>query len=298
VIGAWLLRFGLRVADLVARSLPLALAYGLADLLGRAWHRLAPERRALVSANLARVCAATGRPTRGRSFQRLVRRAFEDHARYYLEVFRLPHQPIERIGRMVSVDEWETWQPVLRSGAVVATLHLGNFEPYGAFLAQHDFVAVVPIEELRPAALHEFMVARRGTGRGVELVPLSKARRPMVEALRRGGVVGIAADRDLGGDGQAVTFFGEAATVPAGPAALSVMTGRPLLVAACWREGPERFRARAWPVEAALSGDRRADTAALSQAMVDRFEEAIAVAPEQWWAAFQPIWTDRGRSAE
>ena len=86
--------------------------------------------------------------------------------------------------------------------------------------------------------------------------------------------------------------------MPAGPAALSVMTGRPLLVAACWREGPERFRARAWPVEVALSGDRRADTAALSQAMVDRFEEAIAVAPEQWWAAFQPIWTDRGRSAE
>ena len=298
MIGAWLLRFGLQVADLVARSLPLAMAYGLADLLGRAWQRLAPERRALVAGNMALVCAATGRPTHGRSFQRLVRRAFEDHARYYLEVFRLPHQPIERIGRMVSVDEWETWQPVLRSGAVVATLHLGNFEPYGAFLAQHDLVAVVPIEELQPAALHEFMVARRGTGRGVELVPLSKARRPMVEALRRGGVVGIAADRDLGGDGQAVTFFGEAATVPAGPAALSLMTGRPLLVAACWRVGREEFRARAWPVEVALSGDRRADTAALSQAMVGRFEEAIAVAPEQWWAAFQPIWTDRGRAAE
>ncbi len=295
--GGWLLRFGLRGADLVARSLPPAMAYALADLSGRAWHRLAPERRALVSANLARVCAATGRPTRGGSFRRLVRRAFEEHARYYMEVLRLPHEPLERIGQMVSVDEWERWEPILHSGAVVATLHLGNFEPYGAFLAQHDLVAVVPIEELRPAALYEFMVSRRGTGRGVELVPLSKARRPMVEALRRGGLVGMAADRDLGGDGQQVRLFGEPVTVPAGPAALSLMTGRPLLVAACWRVGQERFRARAWPVEIPLSGDRRADAAALSQAMAARFEEAIAVAPEQWWASFQPIWTDRSGSA-
>lgn len=297
MIGGWLLRVGLRGADLVARSLPRAMAYAFADLIGRAWHRLAPERRALVSANLARVCAATGRPTRGRSFRRLVRRAFEEHARYYLEVLRLPHEPIEHIGQMVSVDEWERWEPILRSGAVVATLHLGNFEPYGTFLARHDLVAVVPIEELRPAALYEFMVSRRGTGRGVELVPLSKARRPMVEALRRGGLVGIAADRDLGGDGQQVHLFGEPATVPAGPAALSLMTGRPLIVAACWRVGQERFQARAWPVEVPLSGDRRADAAALSQAMAARFEEAIAVAPEQWWATFQPIWTDRSGSA-
>ncbi len=297
MIGGWLLGIGLRGADLVARSLPRGVAYALADLAGRAWYRLAPDRRALVSANLVRVCAATGLPTRGGSFRRLVRRAFEDHARYYLEILRLPHLSVERIEQMVTVDEWDRWEPILRSGAVVATLHLGNFEPYGTFLAQHDLIAVVPFEELRPRALYEFMTRRRGTGRGVEMVPLSKARRPMIEALRRGGIVGIAADRDLAGDGQQVRLFGDQMTVPGGPAALSLMTGRPLIVAACWRVGQERFRARAWPVEISPSGDRRADAAALSQAMADRFEEAIAVTPEQWWASFQPIWTDPGKAA-
>jgi len=297
VIGAWLQRLGLRGADLVARSLPRSAAYGLADLIGQARYRLRPKTRALVSANLARVCAATGRPTGGAAFRRLVRRAFEEHARYYMEVLRLQHRSIEQISQMLSVDEWERWEPILRSGAVVATLHLGNFEPYGTFVAQHDMVVVVPVEELRPAILFEFMVSRRGTGRGVVVVPLSKARRPMLEALRSGGIVAMAADRDVAGKGQPVRLFGGPVRVPAGAAALSLMSGKPLLVAACWRTGQERFHARAWPVEVNLSGDRRTDVAALSQAMADRFEEAIAVAPEQWWAAFQPIWTDSPGSA-
>ena len=43
-----LLRAGLWLADLIARSLPSRAAYALADLLGRTWHRFAPRRRALV----------------------------------------------------------------------------------------------------------------------------------------------------------------------------------------------------------------------------------------------------------
>ena len=37
--------------------------------------------------------------------------------------------------------------------------------------------------------------------------------------------------------------------------------------------------------------------AALTTALAERFEAAIGEAPEQWWAAFQPFWTDQ-RAAE
>jgi KDO2-lipid IV(A) lauroyltransferase len=295
-MGGLLLRAGLNAADLVARVLPRGAAYALADLVGRAWHRLAPRRRALVTANLARVSAVSGRPTQGPTMRRLVRRAFIEHARYYLEMLRIPHYSIEQIGEMVSADEWDRWEAVFRGGAVVATLHLGNFEPYGSFLAAHGLSAVVPVEEIRPRALYEFLVARRATGRGVEMVPLARARRPMIAALRRGGMVGIAADRDLGGDGQPLNLFGHAATLPTGPASLALMTGRPLVAAACWRIGPERFHARGWLIEVEPSGDRRADVAAMTDALARRFEEAISATPEQWWGCFQPIWPDLDRS--
>jgi len=103
-MGGVLLGIGLRAADLIAHLLPRGAAYALADLIGRSWYRLAPSRRALVASNLARVCAATGRPASGRAFRRLVRQAFVEHARYYLEVLRIPHGSIEEVGAMVSVD--------------------------------------------------------------------------------------------------------------------------------------------------------------------------------------------------
>lgn len=293
-MGGLLLGAGLRAADLVAHLLPRGAAYGLADFIGRTWHRLSPGRRTLVAANLARVCAATGRPTEGPAFRRLVRRAFEEHARYYLEVLRIPHASVAQVGEMVSADDWEHWKAILQQGAVVATLHFGNPEPYGSFLAAHELRAVAPIEEIRPKALFEYLLKRRGTGRGVEIIPVSRARRPMVEALRNGDVVAIASDRDFDGNGQPVSFFGVPTTLPTGPASLAVMTGRPLMAAACWRIGPERFNARGWLIEVERTGDRRADVGALTEAMGRCFEEAIGANPEQWFGAFQPIWPDQG----
>jgi lauroyl/myristoyl acyltransferase len=296
-MGGLLLSGGLRAADLVAHLLPRSVAYALADLIGGSWYRLAPNRRMLVAGNLARVSAATGRPTTGPAFRRLVRRAFIEHARYYLEMLRIPHDSIEQIGEMVITDDWERWEPFLRQGAVVATLHLGNPEPYGSFFAAHGLHALVPIEEIRPRALFAFLLARRATGRGVEMVPLSRARRPMIEELRRGGIVALAADRDLAGNGHPTDLFGATTTLPTGPASLALMTGRPLMAAVCWREGPERFHARAWLIEAELTGDRSADAAALTEAMGRRFEEAIGATPEQWFGCFQPIWTETGAPA-
>jgi KDO2-lipid IV(A) lauroyltransferase len=114
----------------------------------------------------------------------------------------------------------------------------------------------------------------------------------MIDELRRGGIVALAADRDLAGNGHRMALFGAPTTLPTGPAGIALMTGRPLVAAACWRIGPERFNARGWLVEAELSGDRQTDIAALTEAMGRRFEEAISTNPEQWFASFQSIWTD------
>ena len=289
-MGGVLLGVGLRAADLVARLLPMRTAYSLADLAGVAWYRLASRRRELVSANLARVSAATGRPPNGAALRRLVRQAFVEHARYYLELLRIPHTSMEQITEMVTVDDWERWEPLLRGGAVVATLHFGNPEPYGSFVAAEGLHGVAPVEEIQPRALFEFLLARRATGRGVRAIPLSQARRPLMEELRSGGIAALVADRNIAGRGHATSLFGSTTHLPTGPASLALTSGRPFIVAACRRVGPERFNARAWLIEAKLTGDRKADVAALTEAMARRMEEAIAEAPEQWFATFQPIW--------
>lgn len=288
-----LLRIGLALADLIAPALPVPVAYGVADLAGRVWYRLAPDRRRLVEANLARVCAATGRPSRGAPLRRMVRRAFIEHARYYMEVLRAPHYRADRIDAIVTVVDWPDHERTMRSGGtVLASAHIGNFEPFGIFLAAHGFEAFAPIEEIRPKALYDFLASRRGGGRGVTPVPLKGSRRPLLAALRRGGIAALVVDRDLTGDGLAVTLFGHSTTMPLGPAMLATTAGASVITGRSLRTAPERFRVAGDRLEWTSSGDRRRDLTELTQRIAERLEAYIGEVPEQWFGAFQPIWPD------
>ena len=287
-----MLRLGLEVADRIIAALPSRVAYALADFGGDLWHRAAPARRRLVAANLARVCAATGRPTSGRPLARLVRSAFRNHARYYVELMRAPNYPLERIDEFVDVPDWAEYDGGLRRGpGMLVTAHLGNFEPFGSFCTARGLRPLAPIEEIEPRALFEFLAARRGAS-NVDLVPVREATRPLIRRLRAGGMVGIIGDRDLDGDGQPVTMFGHHTTMPIGPASLAVAHHAALVVGRCLRIGPDRFRAEGELVEVPATGDRRADTAVLVERIAARFERDIGETPEQWWGAFQPFWPD------
>lgn len=287
-----MLRLALESADRLVRLLPRGIAYGVADLAGDAWYRFAPARRRLVAANLRRVCAATGRPTGGNAFRRLVREAFRNHARYYLELLRSPHYPGQRIDEIVEVPEWRSFAALLRDRpGVLVSCHLGNFEPFGIFLGFHGFRPLAPIEEIEPQALYRFLADRRGGGR-IDLVPVHRARRALARRLADGGLIGIIGDRDLTGDGLPVTIFGHPTRVPTGAAALAIMHGAGLIVGRCLRTGPERFRAEGDVLELPASGNRRADVEALTRAIAAIFERDIGAAPEQWWGAFQPFWPD------
>jgi phosphatidylinositol dimannoside acyltransferase len=290
-----MLRLALEVADRIVAALPSRAAYALADFAGDLWYRFAPARRRLVGANLARVCAATGRPSRGPELTALVRSAFRNHARYYVELLRAPHYRIERIDEHLDVPDWDLFRPLLSDGpAMLLSSHLGNFEPFGMFVAAHGLRPLSPVEEIEPRALYEFLAARRGASH-VDTVPLGEAGRAMVKRLRSGGLVGIIADRDLAGDGQPVTMFGHPTTLSPGPAALAVAHRAGLVVGRCLRTGPDQFRGEGRIVEVPNSGVRRADTAVLVERIAACFEADIGAAPEQWWGAFQPFWPDLRR---
>jgi len=239
-----LLRIGLEVVDRLMAALPAAAAYALADLGGDLWHRMSPSRRAVVRRNLARVCEATGRPAHGRSFDRLVRDAFRNHARYYLELSRAPRYDPARVGEIVAVPGWATYEPALRDrAAILVSSHLGNFEPFGIFLAAHGMRPLAPVEEIEPRALYEYITARRGGG-SIDLVPLAKARSALSRQMRAGGLAGIIGDRVIGeGGGLPVTMFGHETQVPVGPATLAVTHRATVLVGRCLRVGPDRFEA-------------------------------------------------------
>ncbi len=291
--GGLVLRAGLELGDALVGLLPARAAYALADLLGLAWYRFAPARRRLVAANLARVCTATWRPVNGPELRRLVRAAFVAHARYYLEVIRLPRHGRRDIDQMLVLDDAAGVEALARTGGVIGvSAHFGNFEPGAIWLAARGLRWVAPVERIEPPELFAYLRSRRGAGSvGGEMVAPPSGRR-VLDGLRHGELVAIAADRDLSGSSLVVSFFGHPARVPDGPATLAVLTGAPVVVGTIRRTAPNRFAARTDLVAWSPTGNRRADVATLTQRITDVLADHIARAPEQWWGAFQPIWAD------
>lgn len=294
-----LLRAGLELGDAIFGALPTGVAYAITDLLGEAWYRLAPGRRALVAANLARVAEHGGQPLRGTALRRQVRAAFIAHARYYLEIVRMPRRGPEDLDRLlVWHDDADILELARKGGVIGVAAHFGNFEPAAMWIAAHGLRWVAPVEPIEPPALFAYLRSRRGAANiGGELVAPPEAGRRAIAALKRGELVAIAADRDVEGKSAVVEFFGHPARVPTGPATLALLTGASIVIGTLVRIGPERFDARIEPVTWTSTGNRRQDVARITQLITDMLAARIAEHPEQWWGAFQPIWDDLDPSA-
>ncbi len=239
-----------------------------------------------LEANLRRVVgpdATTG------DLRRLSRRGMRSYLRYWLEVFRLPVIPPEEImaGMRMQGDQVEVALGHLAAGrgVIFALPHMGNYEQAGAWIVRRGAGSFTTVaERLSSAAVYDKFLAFRES-LGMEVLPHSGGRGPfdvLAQRLRQGRLVCLVSDRDLSAAGVEVQFFGEAARLAAGPAALAEHTGAALMPVTLWFEG-EGWGARLHPeIPVPSAGDQREKIAAMTQALASTFEQGIAEHPQDW----------------
>jgi KDO2-lipid IV(A) lauroyltransferase len=203
------------------------------------------------------------------------------YLRYWQEAFRLPEWDDERIvGRVRTVNE-----KLLRDahkagrGVICALPHLANYDHAGAWAGRTGMPVSTVAERLRPESLFDRFVAYRKK-LGMEVLPLTGSDEHvfgvLADRLRAGGFVCLVADRDLSERGVPVKFFGRESRMPAGPAALSVRTGAPLIPTTLHYDGPDLVITFHDAIEPA------GGPAAMTQRCADAFAEGIAAHPEDW----------------
>jgi len=304
-IGRRLRARALVTASWIACRLPEPPLLALADLAGRAWYRLAPERRRRARRNLTRVTRwladhdlgtseARAAARDGRALNRLVRDAFRNAARYYVQLARTA-----RVDRAY-LDRWLVWEnpDVIDAaladldGSLFVGLHMGWYElPALVAAMRTGRPAMVPSETIADPELQAYLVASRRR-LGLELIDLASARRRLTDALRRGQTVGLLGDRDITGGGIEVEFFGAPSPLAAGPALLALETGVAPYVFGVWRDGTGVYHVRIEQVPLPAEGTRRERVTAYLNAEARAFERFVAAAPEQWLAVFHPLWPD------
>ena len=229
----------------------------LAELAGELWYRIDPGRAAQARRNLHRVVgwlteqgmanprtrAAAADP---KALERLVRAAFRQYARYYLDLARAPALNPRYLAERLTVETPEAFaaafgQPGPR---IFIGLHYGAIELQAYVARVHaDRTLTTPMETVGDPAMQAYFERTRGS-LGIRIVGLREARRELTAALGRGDPVGIVGDRDLTGGGIRTALFGAPASIPLGPALVAMESGAPTYITTVRRLPGGRYAGR------------------------------------------------------
>jgi KDO2-lipid IV(A) lauroyltransferase len=273
------------------KLLPYGFATGLCASLGQLGYWLSAKQRRLALQSLAVAFPELSPSERAR----IARRSFAHLGRNLAESTKAGSVRIEDEVELPAESEALLRQAQARgNGVIVVTGHLGNWE----FLARRVAALGLPTGTVAKQAQDPRLTALLTEGRkGMTIFwrESPNSGREMVRFLKKSaGMIGILIDQDTRVAGHFVPFFGREAFTPRAAADLAVRLDVALLFGAVHRVGPRLHRISIRTIDVPLSGDREADSIALTVAATCEIEAEIRKHPTQWvW--MHPRWsTQRG----
>lgn len=173
-------------------------------------------------------------------------------------------------------------------GAVVTAPHVGNWELGALALARAGFDVRVVTGLQYHGGIARAVRAAKESAR-VQVSTPEDGFLPLLETLRRGGLVLLLADGDVYARGIEVTLFGVAATLPAGPALLARRANAPIVHAYTVPDpdGAHRivFESLDHPDRATAVAD---DVARMTDGVARSLERVVAAHVTRW-CIFRPL---------
>ena len=273
-----------------AVALPERLGVKVFETVAKIASRVLPKVRAVVAANQAQVF---GREPDDPVVVAAAREAFVRYGRYWYEGFHAVELSPPDVLRRFRCEGKSHMDQAIASGTgvILALPHMGNWDVAGKWVHCLGLPIVSVAERLQPERLFK-LFERHRRALGMEILALDTGTgtgRALAQALKDDKVVALVADRDLTGSGIEVEMFGKTRRMPAGPAALALRTGAPLVPCAVYSEPGGWLCVMREPIQLQETGDRRADVTAITQALAKEFEALISVQPADWHM-FQPGW--------
>jgi len=291
----WAIRRGFPALAWLAPRAPRWFLFAGARLVIGVVMFLHSKPKRAIARNFARVLGA---PPESREIRRAVRQMLYHLAYYWVDLFRFPQLPAERLREQVadgSLTDLEPLRAALAAGKrlILITGHLGNWE-LGAVMAgqAHLPVSIVYVpDEFGEAEFFRSLLRQLGR---VDEIPLRPEERfaslPVLRAFSEGRIVALQGDRDFRDNGLAVSFFGAEANFPVGPFHLARMTGAALVPTFIAYAPDHRFEIEIGePIEVERSADREGDVRRALERWVAVLERAVARWPTQWYT-FYDFW--------
>ncbi len=213
----------------------------------------------------------------------------ENLGRVFIEAFRLPEFSLD--SSRFDLSGASLLADIARGNgnAVIASLHMGNWEacsgaamqlglkPAGVYRQLSNPIVEAGLAEARRSFYPMGLFCKR---------PNSDIARKVLSLVKAGGTLAILGDlRDE--DGIELLFLGAPSWATTFPALVARITGAPLVAARLVRTGGVRFRAEAEVIAVPRTDDRRADIEEATRSLSQVFERWVREMPEQW------LWTHK-----
>jgi KDO2-lipid IV(A) lauroyltransferase len=271
------------------RCIPRSLQRASLPMWAGIFYAALPEARRAVEGNLRRVLGpASALLERQRSF-----RLFLNYAQSLTDMYGM------YLGREVPVEVRfvgrEHVYRVIESGrgAIAFTGHLGAWQVTPFVIGRSgDLPPLTMAMATEPhQGAHLFESQLRARFRVVYTTSSAFALIELANCLRRGEVVGMQLDRNVGGPQVELPLFGAPAPFPLALATLARTTGCPLVpVFAVYRDERRCIEVHYEPpIEVPHTRDRAADLGLATRRAVQVYEEFVRRFPEQWFNFFD-VW--------
>lgn len=289
-ITYWLYRLG----GLIVPGISPAIGYAVCRLLAGLLYQFNRSGRENIRLNLQRIMDPETVET---EIGHRTRATFNYILYNYFDLFRLPRLDSSTVNRLVTVSGWEHVAAATAGGQgiLMTSAHLGNIEIVLYAMLQRGLSITIPVERVNPPELFAYLTKLR-MSQGLKLIPIDGPLLDLIRSLKKGGVVGVAADRDITQTGRVVNFFGYPARLPDGHLRLALKTGAPLVAGFSRRNPDHTYHAYFLPAfHLPENGTEEERLEAGMRFVVTEMEKAIRQTPEQWTVTVS-IWADSASS--
>lgn len=173
------------------------------------------------------------------------------------------------------------------TGVIALSMHYGNWEAIGAYMSCNIGTLYAVGKQQSDDFFTNLAFPWRSRYGIRNIYSGPKANAGLLRALREGSILGLLADQNGGRAGTFAPFAGIIASTPAGPGALALRTGSPLVLCYCHRLAPGKliFKARMALEISDLNGLPEDKDAALVEVLTRMnrvLEGVIREDPTQW----------------
>jgi len=266
----------LKFAAFVIRYIPLKFADWIACFLAQLYCRFSKERRSNILNNLQHIFAHEDMAPE--QLKRYLRNTFNSYARTMVDFLRLGSMTTGEFS--VEMHGFDNVDKALQygRGCVLVTMHIGNWDYAGSYMAARGVPMNALVEETEPG-MYE-LYTRHRERLGMKTFPLSKAGYAFLHTIKQNRVLAILGDRDILKNGITVDFFNGRRNIPRGLGEIVIQRRLPVVFGYMVLH-PGRGKLRyLCTIQSPVFFSGSVDE--FNKAMVAAFETMIREFPDQW----------------